>query len=332
MASTKPLVSVILASYNHEKFIKQAVESVLRQSHKDLELIVIDDGSTDKTPDIIKQIKDNRLKVIKLKENRKFHPRNIGLKHATGKYIAFQNSDDVWSVDKLEKQLKYLEQQPEVGVVFTQVKLINEKGNAIKSWAENLFQTPNKDRIEWLRHFLTKGNCLCISSALIRRSILDRVGNFNESLVQLSDLDLWVRIAAVSEIYILTQELTQMRIVEGKNYSYPSPISLNRGNVELLQVLDRFSQQPIIDQMGKVIPGKLRSFIPSKIIQQGRLIQKCWQIGGPVHILFATQLGNKLLEEPKNRQILSTFFGSSFIRDYIYMKAKVKLELTEPLK
>lgn len=332
MTSAKPLISVILASYNHQDFVKQAVESVIHQSYKNLELIVIDDGSTDNTLNVVKQIKDKRLKTIGLKENRRFHPRNTGLKYSSGAYIALQNSDDVWSENKLEKQLEYLDQHPKVGVCFTRVKLINEKGNTVKSWAENLFQTPNKNRIEWLRHFLTKGNCLCISSALIRRSVLDRVGNFNESLVQLSDLDMWVRIAAVSEIYILPEILTMMRIVKGKNYSSPSPISLNRGNIELLQVLERFSQQPIIDQMGKIIPGKLRSLIPSEIIQQGRLIQKCWQIGGPVHILFATQLGDKLLTEPKNRQILSTFFGSSFIRDYIYMKAKVKLESTEPLE
>lgn len=324
------LVSVIIASYNHENFVKQAVESVLSQSHQNIEVIVVDDGSTDKTPETVKKIKDKRLRLIELKENRKFHPRNTGLKHARGEYIAFQNSDDVWSEDKLKKQLDFLQDHPEAGAVFTQVKMIDKNGDILKnSWASNVFQTKNRSRIEWLRYFLAKGNGLCISSVLVRRSIFDQVGKFNESLVQLSDFDMWVRVAAVSEIYILTDKLTMMRIVKGKNYSAPSPLSLSRGNIELLQVLERFSQEPILGQMGKIIPGKVKSFIPSAVIQKGRLIQKCWQIGDPVHILLATQLGNELLENPKNRRILATFFGSSFIRNYIYMKGKVRLDLTK---
>ena len=329
----KQLISIIIASYNHEVFVKQAVESVLNQSHQDIQVIVVDDGSTDKTPNVVKQIKDKRLKIIELKENRRFHPRNIGLKSAKGQYIAFQNSDDVWDKSKLEKQLEYLEQHPKVGAVFTQVKLIDKNGNVLQNtWANNLFDTANKSRIEWLRRFLTKGNSLCISSALVRKDVLDRVGTFNESLVQLSDFDMWVRIAAVSEIYILADELTMMRIVKGKNFSAPSTQSINRASIELLQVLSRFSQEPIISQMGKIIPGKLKSFIPSKTIQQGRLIQKCWQIGGPVHLLFATQLGNELLTDPHNRQILTTFFGTSFIQNYILMKSKIKLDLSNHSK
>ena len=329
----KQLISVIIASYNHEAFVKQAVESVLDQSHQNIQVIVVDDGSTDKTAKIVAQIKDKRLKIIKLKENRRFHPRNIGLKSSKGEYIAFQNSDDVWDKLKLEKQLKYLEQHPKTGAVFTQVKIIDKNGKILQnSWADHIFDTANKNRIEWLKHFLIKGNCLCISSALVRKDILDRVGAFNESLVQLSDFDMWVRIAAVSEIYILPQKLTQMRIVKGKNFSGPSTQSINRGSIELLQVLRRYSQEPIINQMGKIIPGKLKSFIPSKIIQQGRLIQKCWQIGSPVHLLFATQLGNELLANPQNRQILTAFFGTSFIQNYISIKGKVKLDLSNSSK
>lgn len=327
------LISVIIASYNHETFVKQAVESVLNQSLQNIQVIVVDDGSSDKTVKAIAQLKDKRLKIIQLRENRRFHPRNIGLTHSKGKYIAFQNSDDVWDICKLEKQLEYLEHHPKVGAVFTQVKLIDHNSQILKnSWAEHMFDTTNKNRIDWLRFFLRKGNCLCISSALVRKDILDRVGNFNESLVQLSDFDMWIRIAAVSDIYILPEKLTLMRIIKGKNFSGPSTQSINRANIELLQVLSRYSQEPIINQMGKIIPGKLKNFIPVKVIQQGRLIQKCWQIGSPVHLLFATQLGNDLLVNPQNRKILTTFFGTSFIRNYISIKGKVRLDLSNPSK
>lgn len=327
---SEPLISVVLASYNHEKFVKSAIDSILCQSYQNIQVIVIDDGSTDKTVDIAKKIKDKRLKVIKLKENRRFHPRNIGLRFSRGEYVAFQNSDDVWLSDKLQKQLDFLETHPNFGAVFTQVKLIDSLGKTPKaSWAKNLFQTSNRNRIEWLKYFLTIGNSLCISSVLIRRSILNKVGNFNESLVQLSDLDLWIRIVGISEIHILPDKLTMMRIVKDKNYSSPSPASSNRSVMELVQVLARFSEEPILGQMGKIIPGKFRDLIPLGVIQQGRLIQKCWQLGNPAHILFATQLTNKLLENPQNRQTLSICFGTSFIRDYIYMKGKVGLSVTD---
>ena len=98
-----PLVSVIIASYNHQDFVKEAVESVLNQGVKDIEVIVVDDGSSDNTPLVIRSIYDPRVRFIELKENRRQHTRNLALSLAKGKYIAFQNSDDVWKSGKLQK-------------------------------------------------------------------------------------------------------------------------------------------------------------------------------------------------------------------------------------
>lgn len=325
-----PLISVVIAAYNHEKFVRLAVESVLHQTYANVEVIVVDDGSSDRTLAVIRQITDRRIKIIALKENRKFSPRNIGLRHCHGQYVAFQNSDDVWITDKLQKQLNYLEANQKVGVVFTAVKLIDPQGRLLKhSWASNIFALENKNRQAWLRHFLTHGNCFCISSALIRRSVLDRVGGFNESLVQLADFDLWVRVAAVAEIFVLPEQLTLMRIIEGKNFSTPTPLSTNRSAVEYMQVLERFAEEPILSQLRQIIPGKVRSLIPLKVIQQGRLIQKCWEIGSPAHLLFATQLANRLLANTTHRLVLTNFFGTAFIQNYILLKGKVKLTLME---
>lgn len=322
--NSNPLISIIIASYNHEKFVTQAIESVLNQTYKNIEIIVIDDGSSDKTPSIVNKIKDNRLKLIKLYENRKYHPRNIGIEQSHGEFIAFQNSDDVWLPNKLAKQIEYLNKHQQVGAIFNQIKLIDENNKiSNSSWATKLFTTKNRTRIQWLRQFFTAGNCLCISSSLIRKSILNEVGNFNESLFQLSDMDLWVRIAGISELYIFPEILSMMRITKNKNYSAPSISSLNRGNIELIQIFHRYSQKPIIDQIGKIFPGLFRSFISSNIIQQCRIIQKCWKLGGPVHILFAIQLADKLLEDAKNRNIITTFFGSSFIKNHILMKGQI---------
>jgi len=324
--TTDPLISVIIASYNHEKFVSQAIESVLHQTYQNIEVIIVDDGSTDKTVSIIKKIKDKRLKIVLLKQNRKFHPRNIGLNMAKGEYVAFQNSDDVWLPDKLHKQVNYLKQHSKTGAIFNIIKLIDENNQVSQaSWATKLFTIKNRNRIQWLRQFFVGGNCLCISSALIKKTILDKVGNFNESLFQLSDMDLWVRITSISEIHIFPEILSMMRIVKKHNYSAPSITSLNRGNIELIQVFNRYTQEPIVNQIGKIFPGFFKSFMSSTIIQQGRLIQKCWKIGGPVHTLFASQLADKLIESPNNRKILTTFFGTKFIKNHILMKGQIGL-------
>ena len=110
---TSPLFSVILPSYNHADYVAAAVHSVLDQTVNDLELIVIDDGSTDGTPDIVENIKDSRIHLIKLTENRSKQPRNLALEIAQGKFVAFQNSDDVWHPQKLERQIDRLNKNPE---------------------------------------------------------------------------------------------------------------------------------------------------------------------------------------------------------------------------
>ena len=125
--SNLPLVSVILPSYNHVDFVREAIESVLNQSFQNLELIVVDDGSTDGTPEQIEKIKDHRIQLIRLETNRMQHPRNLALGLAKGRYIAFQNSDDVWLPDKLSAQVEFLNKHDDVlvhlGINNTKIRL-----------------------------------------------------------------------------------------------------------------------------------------------------------------------------------------------------------------
>src|SRR3990167_8453353 len=197
-------VSVIIASYNHRDFVGEAVMSVLNQDVNNTEVIIVDDGSNDKTPDEIKKIKDPRLKLVRLKENRKEHPRNMGLSMARGKYIAFQNSDDVWAEGKLTKQLDYLQSHPEVTACFTDVQIIDEFGKPKRNLLANYqFLGKNKDSNSWLRYFFDLGNCLCISSVLIRKEKIDKLGGFTPNLFRAADLDLWVRLAVLGEFHVI---------------------------------------------------------------------------------------------------------------------------------
>src|SRR5574340_224238 len=217
MAKT-PLVSVILPSYNHVRFIRRAVESVLDQDVRDLELIVVDDGSVDGTPDVVDEIKDPRVQLVRLSANRLRHPRNLALGLATGMYVAFQNSDDVWLAGKLRKQLEMLEQDTNTLVCFTDVQVIDEEGATLfASWANGLFVTENRNNMAWLRRFFERGNCLCCTSAVVRHDGLQKVGGFRGSLIQLSDFDLWVRLAAIGQFEIIPEQLTCFRVVGEKS-------------------------------------------------------------------------------------------------------------------
>ncbi len=134
-----PQVSVAMASYNHARFVGNAVKSILDQTLTDLELVVVDDGSTDGTPDIIAGFRDPRIKLIRLHKNWAKQARNEALKWCTGKFVAFQNSDDVWGPEKLERQVDMLERDRELSACLTSVEIIDADGNPNRAtWAEGI--------------------------------------------------------------------------------------------------------------------------------------------------------------------------------------------------
>lgn len=321
----KPLVSVILASYNHEDFVKEAIMSVLNQSVESLELIVVDDGSPDKTPEVIKKIKDKRIKFIPIKENRLVHPRNLALKMARGKYVAFQNSDDVWVKGKLIKQLEIMEKDPSISACFTDVESIDEKGKTAKNvWTDNIFDTENKNSEKWLRKFFESGNCLCISSALVRRRNLKQVGPFRESFIQLSDFDMWVRLASVGNIHVLNDELTKMRVIEGKNLSGPSPKSHRRFVSEYIDLLERYTEDKMVPKLKGIFGESLPDEANTKVELLGGLAKYSWTLT-PIHFVFANRLVGRIIDDPKSRKELTDFCGAGIIKEYINQKSRVDI-------
>jgi glycosyltransferase involved in cell wall biosynthesis len=119
----RPTVSVIIPSYNHERYVKECIESVLSQTYQDFEIIITDDGSTDRTVKIIKNFSDPRIKLFVHTKNRgACIAANNCIKHSIGKYIAMHSSDDAWYEEKLEIQIKYLEDHPRIAAVIGLMK------------------------------------------------------------------------------------------------------------------------------------------------------------------------------------------------------------------
>ena len=185
-----PLISVIIPVYNGEKTIKETIGSVLQQTFADFELIAIDDGSQDKTLEIISSIEDSRIKVFSYPNAGLGASRNRGISLAVGEYISFLDADDVWTPDKLEAQLKALEENPLAAVAYSWTDLIDESSQFLRIGGH---VTVNGDAYAHLLlvNFLENG-----SNPLIRREALMEVGGFDESIPSAADWDLWIRLSA----------------------------------------------------------------------------------------------------------------------------------------
>lgn len=211
----KPLVSVVLTNYNGERFVEQAVRSVMAQTYENWELILVDDASTDRSPEILRNLEGGKIRLIENEKNSQVSfSHNRGNAAAVGQYIAALDNDDLWAPDKLEKQVAYMEAHPETGVCFTLLDLIDENGRKIRDAAlEKLFDVDNMPREEWLHTLLLTGNHLANDSSLIRREVMEWLGENDLTMIQLHDFDMWARIPLKYEMHILREPLMSYRKV-----------------------------------------------------------------------------------------------------------------------
>ena len=209
------MISVLMCTYNRERFLERAINSVLGQTYKDIEFIIVDDGSTDRSEEIIKSCTDSRIQYVKMKRNSFYcYAANCGLTYCRGEYVAFMNSDDVWLPDKLEKQLEFMEENTQYGACFTAVSLMDDEEQDVSDKSEdlrNLFARQHDSQKEWMRSLFYDGNSLCHPSAMVRKSVLDKVGGFNIMYRQLADYDLWLRILIDTPIHVLPEQLIRFR-------------------------------------------------------------------------------------------------------------------------
>jgi GT2 family glycosyltransferase len=214
-----PKVSVVMPSYNHARFVAGAVQSVLGQSLGDIELVIVDDASTDGTPDVIAAIRDPRIRFERSPVNRGVAATlNAAIRMSSGDYIAVLNSDDAFLPGKLERQAELLDTRPELAAVFAYPRFVDDDGRRLspeQTFYGSVFFAENRSRADWLRQFFLRGNCLCHPTAMIRRATHDRVGLYDERLAQLHDLDVWLRVLMRDEIWVVPEALLDFRILSG---------------------------------------------------------------------------------------------------------------------
>ena len=255
-----PRVSVILTSFNHGKYICEAIESTLNQTFTDFELIILDDHSLDNSWDLINQYSDPRIKAFRNEVNKgPVEGVNKTISEVvTGEYIAIHHSDDVWELDKLGKQVAFLDANPEIGAVFTNALAITEDGTPLTDKAHcyfNIFEQPNRTRHEWLRFFFTRGNALCHPSALIRKTCYEDCGLYRFGFAQVADFDMWIRLCLKYEICVLPEKLVRFRVRDNEaNASGNRPEARIRGLYEFYKLLPNYQKIKKLDDLAKVFP------------------------------------------------------------------------------
>ena len=187
-----PDVSVVLPTFERANTLLRSVTSVLEQTYPNLELIVVDDGSTDRTAALIGDIKDARLKYVRLARNRgQAVARNVGISESQGVLIAFQDSDDTWQIDKLERQVNVLAANPDIAGVYCDLLRIPRTGKPFVIEAPDLVRGALFDR----RRSLYQSYAIGIQSCVFRREVLERRGHFREDMRCFEDLELLLRLS-----------------------------------------------------------------------------------------------------------------------------------------
>ncbi len=198
------LVSVIIPTYNSAKFISSAVNSVLLQTYQAFEILIIDDGSTDNTKQVVEGFEDDRIKYFYRENAGPSAARNLGLKNAKGDFVAFLDADDLWLPQKLEYQLDVFREKPGICLVFSAFSL--------------RFEGSDKTQVKTFRNFehnrlienllLDFSNTVPYpSTTLIKKSVLDDAGYFDTGFFSSEDWDLWLRLATKANFYCLNRVL-----------------------------------------------------------------------------------------------------------------------------
>lgn len=206
MAKEIPLVSVIMPAYNAEKYVEEAINSILNQTYKNFELIILDDASTDNTPLILKNLakKDPRIRYIRNEKNLYIAGnRNKGISLAKGKYILWQDADDISLPNRIEKLLSFMEEHPKTGICGSYLQ------SFYKDKIKDIRKYPQRDKI--IRENLFKFSPIAQPTAIIKKECFDKIGNFDIDMPPAEDIDLTFRIGTLYKFANIPEVLLMYR-------------------------------------------------------------------------------------------------------------------------
>ncbi|TAW14809.1 glycosyltransferase family 2 protein [Rhizobium ruizarguesonis] len=221
-ANADPAITIIIPTFNRSALIGEAIDSVLQQTFGDFELIVVDDGSTDNTRDIVTGFTDSRLVFVQQENAGRSAARNRAIAMARGKYIAFLDSDDAYLRDKLERQVRFMEENPRIGMIYTSAKCIDAEGNILKNHTYVASVSGHIYRqIAFFRPVT-----ITLPTVMLRREVLDTIGGFDEKMERFEDTDLWRRISKRYEVGAITHPTCLLRTHNDNTLRTQSPVKI----------------------------------------------------------------------------------------------------------
>ncbi|NJL09984.1 MAG: glycosyltransferase family 2 protein [Calothrix sp. SM1_7_51] len=208
----KPLITIIMPAYNAANYLSETIESVLNQSVIDWELLIIDDGSTDKTAQIALKYSqiDSRIKVISQSNQGVSVTRNTGIKQSQSEFIAFIDADDKWFIDKLERHIHHFTEDVKLGISFAKVEFLNSEGQSTGKIAKGILTQLQP------HHFLYENPTMTVSNLVVRKEVFTEIGDFDSNMNYAEDLDFLLRVMCNStwKIEGINQVLMGYRTVD----------------------------------------------------------------------------------------------------------------------
>ena len=247
-----PKVSVIIPTYNSANYLPEAIESVLAQTYKDFEIIVIDDGSTDNTKDVVAPYLD-RIIFSEVPNAGPAEARNRAIRESSSEYVAFLDADDIWYPDKLERQLAVFSENQHYSLVHSDASYTRTyTTQKDRTW----FSIKRRVKAGWIFSELLSENFIILSSVIVKRDCLAGVDLFDRDVVPCEGWDLWLRIAFENQIGLVNAPLYFRRIHQS-NLLYSVPLNTVISFIKIIEKWDNQAQKLAEDDR-KTVNQKLR--------------------------------------------------------------------------
>lgn len=314
----KPKVSILCTAYNHERFVKYFIQSVLNQTEQDFELIIVDDNSSDNTVGEIERFTDSRIKFFKHEYNKGI---NAGInelfKLANGTYCVLIGSDDILGHNHLKTATEFLDKNPNIGVFYSSLNLIDDKNNPIED-KFNLHVRNNCDRFDLLKKMFFNHNMLLSPGMVIRKTALDKIMPLDLTILQYQDYQMHIKLLFNNEIYQTEEKLVDYRIISGnENISARTNIVLKREELEEYKLMDTYLEiedlkllknifKEEIVHVGEPAEGVIPYFLGILAFSAAKEVRKNWGF----HTIM------NFLKTEENFELVHKIYGINF-KSYI---------------
>ena len=342
------LISVLMVNYNKEDVIAETIESVLGQTYNNIQFIIVDDGSTDRSADIIRKYadRDPRIESYLCKENKKVCAvTNFGFTKVKGEYLARIDSDDTWEPEKLVKQLEFMLAHEACEICLTGANIIDEEGHLINDsepmldYMCNLPEMSSEENLRWL---FCRGNYLVHPTVMMKAKFRELLGGFNPAFGQLHDYEYWVRAAKKTHIYKMPERYTNWRRFQNEREKNMSN-SAKEAQIRMLNESVLISSHFFEDMSDELFSRAFRCMFqnPEAASPEEYACEKAFLLCGKYKLkeLYQPLPGmlalERLLSEPRYQQVLQDvyqYLPSHFYREmtqHLFMDKYIQEEMQE---